>query len=1006
MGNDVMQHRVAIGIFNNVRNALRCKYHCLNTSWLLCKFLSISLPADLNVLACILVTNFKTCFVLLTLCYLQIELCSGNVVITLLLLLLLAGDIESNPGPSDDVSFSPTCALSILHLNTRSVRHKLSFLKEYLSDYAIVCFTETHLDNNISDRDLIWEGFHNPLRKDRTAFGGGLLIYISKCLSFKRRFDLESEFYETIWVQLYLPQKSLILCSAYRPETISREFWNYLDNSIENAFDLSSCVMIVGDLNTNLLNGNSNNLTDIMISKHLRNVITDPTRVTKTTRTLLDPMILSDDVASIHSGTVDFDNTISDHKGTYAYLDFQLSMNKSYKRVVWCYKHGDYAKLNKLINDTNWSEMFEKCNDIDVAVDNFYTTLTKYITECIPTKQVTIRPNDKPWFNSILRKEFRKRDRLRKLAKKYNHEKYTIAYKRQRNKVNNMKYYAKELFYSNLDGYLFELHTLNRPSYWKLLRFLVRNSGAHTCLPALRKTMEQQAIFCTDLEKAEALNDYFVENSILPETASKIPELKLRSRSSITNLLVTDKDISDIIKSLPTKKSCGPDKISHNLMKHICDSLSKPLGILFNLSLSQCKYPTKWKLAHVIPLFKKGDSSLISNYRPISLISCVGKVFEKAVLKYLSNYLLDNNLLYKYQSGFQIGHSTVHQLVELYDNICTALDKKEDYCMVFCDISKAFDRVWHKGLLLKLKSYGIRGQVLHWLDSYISGRKQKTFINGKLSCSKSLNAGVPQGSVLGPFLFIIYINDIADNLQCVTRLFADDTSLGYASTDRLLLQSTLNENLEHILNWANQWLITFNPTKTESVYFSLKRHDRNIRLLYDGEIIENVNNHKHLGVTFSYDGKWSHHIENVVKNVSKMIYSMRKLKYLVNRNTLNSIYMIYIRPHFEYACEVWDGCTIDQSETLERLQLEAARIVTGLPTYTRREYLYLETGWQTLSERRTVRKLCLIYKISNNIAPLYLANKLPANVGTNLNYNLRNSHDITQPYTRTSLYAN
>lgn len=116
--------------------------------------------------------------------------------------------------------------------------------------------------------------------------------------------------------------------------------------------------------------------------------------------------------------------------------------------------------------------------------------------------------------------------------------------------------------------------------------------------------------------------------------------------------------------------------------------------------------------------------------------------------------------------------------------------------------------------------------------------------------------------------------------------------------------------------------------------------------------------------------------------------------------------MIYIRPHFEYACEVWDGCTIDQSETLERLQLEAARIVTGLPTYTRREYLYLETGWQTLSERRTVRKLCLIYKISNNIAPLYLANKLPANVGTNLNYNLRNSHDITQPYTRTSLYAN
>jgi hypothetical protein len=743
-----------------------------------------------------------------------------------------------------------------------------------------------------------------------------------------------------------------------------------------------------------------------MNSKNLRNIINEATRVTETSRTLLDPIILSEDVIALQSGIVDFNNNISDHRGTYAYLNFQLATNKCYKRDVWCYKRGDYTKLNLLIKDTNWLELFEQNNDIDEAVKVFYDLFLKYINKCIPSKRITIRPNDKPWFDSCLRKEFRKRDRLRRISKNSNKFEDVLAYKKQRNKVNNMKYYAKEAFYSNLDGYLSEIHSHNRPSYWKLLRYLVRKTGTHTCLPAIRFKPDQQPTLFTDLDKAEALNDYFITNSTLPDKDINIPELPLRTQTTMDNILLTDKDISDIIKSLPTNKASGPDKISHKLMKNIAESLCKPLCILFNLSLSQCKYPSKWKIAHVMPLFKKGDNSLISNYRPISLISCVGKVFERAVLKYISNYYLDNRLIYKYQSGFQKGHSTVHQLVELYDNICTAVDRKEDYCMVFCDISKAFDRVWHKGLLLKLESYGINGKLLKWLASYIMGRKQKTFINGMLSSDKNLKAGVPQGSVLGPFLFIVYINDIADSLNCVTRLFADDTSLGISSSDNLIIKSKLNQNLENIKKWADTWLITFNPNKTEAIYFTLKRSSEAIQLIYNSEIIKNVKTHKHLGIVFSSDGKWSCHIENIVKTVSRMIYSMRKLKYIVNRHTLNMIYTIYIRPHFEYACEVWDGCTLEQSEKLECLQLEAARIVTGLPRYTRREYLYQETGWQKLSERRTIRKLCLLYKIYKHITPLYLVEKLPPLVGTKNNYNLRYSQNISQPYSRTTLYQN
>jgi len=170
---------------------------------------------------------------------------------------------------------------------------------------------------------------------------------------------------------------------------------------------------------------------------------------------------------------------------------------------------------------------------------------------------------------------------------------------------------------------------------------------------------------------------------------------------------------------------------------------------------------------------------------------------------------------------------------------------------------------------------------------------------------------------------------------------------------------------ENINIWANKWLVSFNPKKTEALLFSLRKNTDSIELKFNDQIIKNVSTHKHLGITFSSDGKWSFHIDNIIKSVSKMISSMHKLKYLVNRSTLNKIYTIYIRPHFEYACEVWDGCTSEDSDKLERLQLQAARIVTGLPTYTSKRHLYFETGWETLKERRRKRKLNQFYKIYN-----------------------------------------
>ena len=197
-------------------------------------------------------------------------------------------------------------------------------------------------------------------------------------------------------------------------------------------------------------------------------------------------------------------------------------------------------------------------------------------------------------------------------------------------------------------------------------------------------------------------------------------------------------------------------------------------------------------------LFKKGDRSKTSNYRPVSLLSNIGKIQERIVFKHMYNHFVNNNLLFKYQSGFRPGHSTTYQLVDIFHHICQSFDEKQYSCMVFCDISKAFDKVWHKGLLFKFRQNGIKGNLLLWISNYLTSRKQRVQINSATSSLLSVNAGVPQGSVLGPLLFLIYVNDIAENLLSLVRLFADDSSLFFSATNLRDIEGIINHDLAQI----------------------------------------------------------------------------------------------------------------------------------------------------------------------------------------------------------------
>lgn len=983
MGNDLTQWRSAIGMFYTRCHPLKLKY---NLSWypLLCFLMYLkSLHKHLVNLA---IGRIMQIF-------------SVNIAFYVFSysLLLQSGDVEVNPGPDTQQS-----ALAICHLNIRSIRNKFEFILTTLIDFDILCFTETHLSNAVQTSDLTLDGFE-MYRKDKTPHSGGILTYVSSEFLSKRRPDLESIHIETVWIEVKYSNSTFLICNVYRPPNSLVSFWHHLSVTIELALESASNIIIVGDINEDQLNPNNNKLRQIMLLNNLTNSIHEPTRISQISSTLLDPILTSDTVKTLNSGVTDVPHSISDHKYTYVYVHFPYSIQKCITRKVWLYKKGNFDLLNEMITNEDWS--FIDSNDINSATREFTKTLLKLMEKCIPHKEVTIRKNDKLWYDSELRKISRKRDRQKTIAVQKNNDHQWKKYKCLRNKVNNLKKYAKDKFYNNLEETVETASSSDPKLYWKFLRtFMKNNKSTDSVPPLLTNVNGVETLFSTDEEKANCLNDFFASVSNLDDTNAHLPHLSYLCDSRLSNIKISEEEIIDNIKCLKTNKAVGEDLISHKVLKETSNAISKPLCRLFNKSLSCCVFPNMWKQALVMPLFKKGSSNLVTNFRPISLLSCIGKLMERVMYKHIYNYLIANNLIYSKQSGFLNGHSTVYQLIDLYDQMTQSLDSRQNTCIVFCDISKAFDRVWHKGLTFKLNQNGINGNLLKWIESYLNGRSQKTFVGTSSSKTRTLNAGVPQGSVLGPLFFLVFVNDIVNKLLSTTRLFADDTSIACTAPNLTDLEGILNHDLNFISQWSKQWLVNFNPNKTEALFITNNRNVNKPMLLFDNVPVQFVEHHKHLGLTLSRDCKWHEHINGLITKSSKILGMIKKLKFSVKRSTLNQIYVSFLRPILEYASTVWDGCTLYEKEGLEKIQHEAARTVTGLTRSVSISNLYKEIGWLSLHDRRKYQKLVLTFKLKHNLTPSYLSNLFPNTVESR-SYNLRNANDFIVQARRTEIYS-
>ena len=502
-------------------------------------------------------------------------------------------------------------------------------------------------------------------------------------------------------------------------------------------------------------------------------------------------------------------------------------------------------------------------------------------------------------------------------------------------------------------------------------------------------------------DKAKLFAENFSLNFNLDDSGISLPVFPSRTNLKLHNISVTPKMVRKVIMNLDLSKASGPDCIPVVVLKNCKLELSYILPELFNKCLKESCFPDCWKVSSVVPIFKDvGERSTTKNYRPVSLLPVVNKVLEKLVNNRIVDHLEKCGLFSDFQYGFRSSQSTV-----VSDRIARAFNRSGATRAVALDISKAFDRVWHAGILHKPKSYGISGQIFGLISSFLSNRRLRVVLDGKSSQEYPVNAGVPQGSILGATLFLLYINDFPDDVICDIAIYADDTTL-YSQCDwasdlwlQLELASELESDLRDTVDWGKKWLVDFNAGKTQLVSFDRSNNNGTIDVKMGGSILEEKSSFKMLGLTFSSKLDWGSYIISIAKTASKKIGALiRSMKFLSPEVALY-LCTSTICPCMEYCCHVWACAPSCYLDLLDKLQKRICRIIG--PSFT--------ASLESLAQRRNVACLCLFYRYyfgrcSSELAQLV---PLPFSRGRSTRYSDR-LHDfsVTIPRCYKDVYVN
>jgi hypothetical protein len=851
-------------------------------------------------------------------------------------------------------------------------------------------------------------------RKDRGVIRrGGVGMYVNDFLPNRRALEFEFPEIELLWVEIELGIKKIIIGACYRPPGQSADeislFMSRLQDSIGLVLHRNpESILLLGDFNDPCSvwesDHNSSDLKlklyDFINVNDLHQIVEEPTHISSTAANILD-LIITDSPGYIVKQSL-MPPIGSKHQIVQAELKIQYRRDKDYLREVWSYNRGDYNGLVRELKNTPWHIGPELYEEIDDMAEYWHKSFMEACKIHVPNRFIKVRPRDKPWITHQVKDAIRKRNRMYKRFKRTRSLEHELIWKQTAREANYYMNLAKAEHITKIKSMLMDLR-VGEKKYWKIAKE-VYGSKKTIGIPALKVGNKS---ISTSLEKAQCFNKFFAEQQTLPPLRfnQQLPPIIFLTESRFEFIQTSEQEVLKILKSLDIGKANGPDGISSKLLKESSEAIALPLSKLFNKSFELTKVPACWKEANVCPIFKKEDKSLVSNYRPISLLSCLGKIQERIVFIHLYKYLIKNDLLTWKNSGFRELDSAVNQLLYITDKIHKAIEAGKEICLVFLDVSKAFDRVWHSGLLHKARCMGIEGRIFDWLCDYLKDRRIRVVINGQKSEWLATNAGVPQGSILGPLLFLIFINDITNGIECDIHLFADDTSLMEIIENYNESYDKVNRDLNRLSIWADNWLITFNAAKT--VYLKITRKVNQAPkpvLKLKGVNVKEVTNHKHLGLTFNETLTWTDHIANLASKAAKCVGLLRRICREVPRDCLETLYKSMIRPILEYGDIIFDGSADSSLKRLEYVQRQAGITCTGAYKHTKHQNLLEELGWPPLSLRRKHHRLNIMFKLQRGLAPIYLKSRCPPLTMDRTNYNLRSGVNVTMPQVRTTTY--
>ncbi len=747
----------------------------------------------------------------------------------------------------------------------------------------------------------------------------------------------------------------------------------------------NSEIIVGSDLNFNFMNIANNvhvsELLDVFVTNGALPTITRPTIITHSSATLIDNIFVKcEKYENVTSRILVSD--ISDHFPVIMCMgSTPYSTHKQKQPLIFEHRPlGDsqISKLKRALTDVSWREILNH-EHIDNCYDAFVCKFNELLDSCAPIKTTAIPHRcvlRESWMTPGMIKSSRKCEQLYKAAvgkSKDSREVQThIKYRKVYQKI---KRGSKELYYANL------LHKYGNDirKTWQVLNSLIGRSNDKSSLPDTfivdgNRENNKQAI-------ANGFCKYFSNigqrcAEAIPK-AQNTPDFYLKGASNRHSIFLHPTDQTEIVQiicSFQSKKSSGDDGISMSLLKQVSMECCTPLMILVNKSLELGVFPSAMKLAKVVPIYKSKNREIFTNYRPISLLSNISKILEKIVHKRLYSFLQKHKLLYGDQYGFRPGRSTIDAITTFTSDILPKLDKRNVCLSVYLDLSKAFDTINHDILLRKLHHYGIRGKAQDWFRSYLYQRRQYVNFKGQKSDTLTVLYGVPQGSVLGPLLFILYSNDLPESLKySKTVLFADDTTVYYCGTNITSVYDNMNSDLNQLSDWFRANQLSVNATKTKFIVFA--KHSKmnltsNTRKLYvDGEILERVQSTKFLGVFIDDKLEWNHHIDHVKKKMASGIYAMNSSKHILSYSNLKTLYFSLVHPYLLYGILLWGNAYKKHIHKLNVLQKKAIRIINGARYNEHSTPLFKNTGVLKLSDLFTQQLGLLMYKFTYSSCP-------------------------------------